>query len=110
VLRRISWIIKRQSGTSHRILAPPGRPDVLFAYHYRVTLGPTAMKVLAQTPENLFLAGTWEFPDSKTRGTAVRSSWDKSPTCRQHACRGIETTGTRRRGFVPKPVSLCPPR
>jgi hypothetical protein len=47
-LLRIGWTIKRQSGTSHRILARAGWPDVLFAYHDRVTLGPTAMKVLAK--------------------------------------------------------------
>jgi predicted RNA binding protein YcfA (HicA-like mRNA interferase family) len=47
-LLRVGWSIKRQSGTSHRILARPGWPDFLFAYHDRVTLGPTAMKVLAK--------------------------------------------------------------
>jgi predicted RNA binding protein YcfA (HicA-like mRNA interferase family) len=47
-LLRSGWTIKRQSGTSHRILARPGWPDLLFAYHDRVTLGPTAMKVLAK--------------------------------------------------------------
>jgi len=47
-LIRIGWRIKRQGGTSHRILEPPGWPDILFAYHDRVTLGPTAMKVLAK--------------------------------------------------------------
>jgi len=56
-LRRIGWTIKRQGGSSHRILARPGWPDVLFAYHDRVTLGPTAMKVLAKktglTPKDL---------------------------------------------------------
>ena len=56
-LLRIGWRVKRQSGTSHRILERPGWPDVLFAYHDRVTLGPVAMKVLAKKtglkPENL---------------------------------------------------------
>ena len=56
-LLRIGWTIKRQSGTSHRILARSGWPDVLFAYHDRTTLGPTAMKVLAKktglTPQDL---------------------------------------------------------
>jgi len=47
-LLRIGWRIKRQSGTSHRILERPGWPDILFAYHDRVTLGPTAMKILAR--------------------------------------------------------------
>ena len=56
-LLRIGWRIKRQSGTSHRILERAGWPDMLFAYHDRVTLGPTAMKVLAKktglTPSDL---------------------------------------------------------
>jgi len=56
-LLRIGWTIKRQRGTSHRILARDGWPDVLFAYHDKVTLGPAAMKVLAKktglTPEDL---------------------------------------------------------
>ena len=47
-LLRIGWQIKRQGGTSHRILARPGWPDVLFAYHDKATLGPAAMKVLAK--------------------------------------------------------------
>jgi len=47
-LLRIGWTIKRQGGTSHLILARPGWAGVLFAYHDRVTLGPTAMKVLAK--------------------------------------------------------------
>jgi predicted RNA binding protein YcfA (HicA-like mRNA interferase family) len=55
-LLRIGWTIKRQSGTSHRILARPGWQDMLFTCHHRVTLGPTAMKVLAEktglTPKN----------------------------------------------------------
>ena len=56
-LLRIGWRIKRQGGTSHRILERPGWPDILFAYHDRVTLGPTAVKVLAKktglTPKDL---------------------------------------------------------
>jgi len=56
-LLRIGWRIKRQSGASHRILARAGWPDLLFAYHDRTTLGPAAMKILAQktglTPEDL---------------------------------------------------------
>jgi len=56
-LLRIGWRIKRQRGTSHRILERAGWPDVLFAYHNRVTLGPVAMKVLAKKtglrPEDL---------------------------------------------------------
>ena len=48
VLFRSGWRIKRQSGTSHRILERAGWPDVLFAYHDKVRLGPTAMKVLSR--------------------------------------------------------------
>jgi len=44
----IGWRIKRRSGTSHRILERAGWADILFAYHDRVTLGPTAMRVLAK--------------------------------------------------------------
>src|ERR1017187_7182678 len=40
--------IKRQGGTSHRILERPGWSDILFAYHDRVTLGPTAVKIPRQ--------------------------------------------------------------
>ena len=47
-LLRIGWRIKRQSGTSHWILERQGWPDFLFAYHDRVTLGPTAMRALAR--------------------------------------------------------------
>jgi len=39
------------------MLERPGWPDVLFAYHDRVTLGPMAMKVLGKktglTPKDL---------------------------------------------------------
>ena len=55
-LLRIGWRIKRQRG-SHRVLTRPRWPDVVFAYHDRVTLGPVAMKVLAEKtglkPEDL---------------------------------------------------------
>jgi predicted RNA binding protein YcfA (HicA-like mRNA interferase family) len=55
-LLRIGWQIKRQKG-SHRILSRSGWPDILFAYHDGVTLGPTAVKVLADktglTPSDL---------------------------------------------------------
>ena len=37
-LLRIGWTIKRQSGTSHRVLARPGFPDVTFA-----SFGPAAL-------------------------------------------------------------------
>jgi len=56
-LLRTGWAIKRQSGTSHRILERPGWADVLFAYHDKATLGPVALRILAKktglTPEDL---------------------------------------------------------
>jgi predicted RNA binding protein YcfA (HicA-like mRNA interferase family) len=55
-LLRIGWQIKRQKG-SHHILSRPGWPDILFAYHDGVTLGPIAVKVFADktglTPSDL---------------------------------------------------------
>ena len=32
-LFRIGWTLKRQDGTSHRILAREGWPDFVFAFH-----------------------------------------------------------------------------
>jgi predicted RNA binding protein YcfA (HicA-like mRNA interferase family) len=44
-LLRIGWTIKRQSGSSHRILQRPGWQDYLFAYHDSDEIGP---KILAR--------------------------------------------------------------
>lgn len=56
-LLRIGWSIKRQSGTSHRILARPGRPDVVFAFHDGEEIGPRMLariaKVTGLKPEDL---------------------------------------------------------
>ena len=38
-LRHIGWDIKRQSG-SHKTLAKPGSPDVVFAFHDGEEIGP----------------------------------------------------------------------
>jgi predicted RNA binding protein YcfA (HicA-like mRNA interferase family) len=43
-LARIGWLVKRQSG-SHRTLARPDWPDVVFAFHDDEELGP---KMLAR--------------------------------------------------------------
>ena len=43
-LTRIGWVVKRQSG-SHRTLARPNWPDVVFAFHDDDELGP---KMLAR--------------------------------------------------------------
>jgi predicted RNA binding protein YcfA (HicA-like mRNA interferase family) len=56
-LLRIGWTIKRQSGTSHRVLTRPGRPDYVFAFHDREEIGPKMLARIAKhtglTPEDL---------------------------------------------------------
>ncbi len=39
-LLRIGWSIKRQSGTSHKVLARSGWPDYVFAFHDNEEIGP----------------------------------------------------------------------
>jgi predicted RNA binding protein YcfA (HicA-like mRNA interferase family) len=56
-LLRIGWAIKRQRGTSHRILARPGWPDFVFAFHDREEIGPRMLARIAKrtglAPEDL---------------------------------------------------------
>jgi len=47
-LLRIGWTIKRQSGTSHRILARPGWPNYVFAFHDREEIGPRMLSRIAK--------------------------------------------------------------
>jgi len=47
-LLRIGWIIKRQSGTSHRVLARPGWPDYVFAFHEGEEIGPKMLARIAK--------------------------------------------------------------
>jgi predicted RNA binding protein YcfA (HicA-like mRNA interferase family) len=55
-LLRIGWTVKRQSG-SHRILARPGWPDLVFAFHARDEIGPRMLARIAKhsglRPEDL---------------------------------------------------------
>jgi len=55
-LYRIGWTLKRQSG-SHKTLARPGWPDVVFAFHDRETIGPRMLARVAKRtglkPEDL---------------------------------------------------------
>ena len=55
-LRRIGWVIKRQAG-SHKILARPGWPDVVFAFHDNEEIGPKMLARVAKAtglkPEDL---------------------------------------------------------
>ncbi len=56
-LLRIGWTIKRQSGTSHRVLARPGWPDFVFAFHDREEIGPRMLARIGRrtglTPSDL---------------------------------------------------------
>ena len=44
----IGWIIKRQRGTSHRILAREGWPDFVFAFHDGEEIGPKMLTRIAK--------------------------------------------------------------
>jgi predicted RNA binding protein YcfA (HicA-like mRNA interferase family) len=56
-LLRIGWTIKRQSGTSHRVLTRPGWSDYVFAFHDREEIGPKMLARIAKhtglTPKDL---------------------------------------------------------
>ena len=56
-LLRIGSTIKRQRGTSHRILARNGWPDVVFAFHDSEEIGPQMLARIAKhtglQPEDL---------------------------------------------------------
>jgi predicted RNA binding protein YcfA (HicA-like mRNA interferase family) len=56
-LLRIGWTIKRQSGTSHRVLTRPGWSDYVFAFHDREEIGPKMLARIAKhtglTPDEL---------------------------------------------------------
>jgi len=44
-LLRIGWEIKREAGTSHKVLSKPGFPNYVFAFHDKEEIGP---KMLAR--------------------------------------------------------------
>jgi predicted RNA binding protein YcfA (HicA-like mRNA interferase family) len=54
---RAGWTIKRQSGTSHRVLARTGWPDFVFAFHDGDEIGPKMLARIARrtglTPDDL---------------------------------------------------------
>ena len=56
-LLKIGWSVKRQAGTSHRILSRPDWPDVVFAFHDGEEIGPRMLaRIAKQTglrPEDL---------------------------------------------------------
>jgi predicted RNA binding protein YcfA (HicA-like mRNA interferase family) len=47
-LLRIGWAIKRQGGGSHRVLARPGWPDLVFAFHDDEEIGPRMLARIAK--------------------------------------------------------------
>jgi predicted RNA binding protein YcfA (HicA-like mRNA interferase family) len=55
-LLRLGWSVKRQAG-SHKVLARPGWPDVVFAFHDNEEIGPRMLarvaKVTGLKPEDL---------------------------------------------------------
>ncbi|HUX42621.1 MAG TPA: type II toxin-antitoxin system HicA family toxin [Rectinemataceae bacterium] len=56
-LVHVGWIVKRQSGTSHRILSRPSWPDFVFAFHEGDEIGPRMLARIAKhtglRPEDL---------------------------------------------------------
>ena len=56
-LLRIGWTVRRQSGTSHRVLSRPGWPGYVFAFHDREEIGPRMLARIAKrtglTPEDI---------------------------------------------------------
>lgn len=47
-LLRIGWTIKRQSGTSHRVLSRPEWPNFTFAFHDQEEIGPRMLARIAK--------------------------------------------------------------
>ena len=56
-LLRIGWSVKRFVGGSHRVLARPNWPDVVFAFHDSDEIGPRMLARIAKRtglrPEDL---------------------------------------------------------
>ena len=52
-LLRSGWSIKRQSGTSHRVLARSGWPDYVFAFHDQEEIGPRMLARIARRPGSI---------------------------------------------------------
>jgi predicted RNA binding protein YcfA (HicA-like mRNA interferase family) len=56
-LSGIGWTVKRQSGTSHKVLSREGWPDVIFAFHDSEEIGPRMVARIAKrtglTPKDI---------------------------------------------------------
>lgn len=48
-LKRIGWSVKRQAGTSHRVLQREGWPDLVWAFHDTEEIGPKMLARIAKT-------------------------------------------------------------
>ncbi len=57
VLLRTGWMVKRESGTSHKVLSRDGWADVIFAFHDKEEIGPRMLARIAKNtglkPEDL---------------------------------------------------------
>jgi predicted RNA binding protein YcfA (HicA-like mRNA interferase family) len=47
-LKRIGWQVKRSSGGSHKVLARPGWPDYVWAFHDGDEIGPRMLARIAK--------------------------------------------------------------
>ncbi len=47
-LLRIGWVIKRQSGGSHKVLSRPDWEDVVFSFHDEDEVGPRMLARIAK--------------------------------------------------------------
>ena len=47
-LARAGWTIKRETGSSHRVLERPGWPDYVFAFHDDEEVGPRMLARVAK--------------------------------------------------------------
>jgi len=56
-LFKTGWALKRQSGSSHRVLSRPGWPDFVFAFHEGEEIGPKMLARIGKrtglTPDDL---------------------------------------------------------
>ncbi|MDP1808834.1 MAG: type II toxin-antitoxin system HicA family toxin [Actinomycetota bacterium] len=56
-LLHIGWTVKRQAGTSHKVLSRPGYSDFTFAFHDREEIGPKMLSRISKhtglKPEDL---------------------------------------------------------
>nr|WP_286678603.1 type II toxin-antitoxin system HicA family toxin [Candidatus Aquicultor secundus] len=56
-LLRIGWVVKRESGSSHKVLSRSGYPDYTFAFHDKEEIGPKMLSRISKhtglRPEDL---------------------------------------------------------